>query len=479
MTIGLMMLATLAALAAAIFAGLSWREQKRRTRDGAESERRLGERVSQLAEEVGKNRDAVNKLGGASERTADSAEKIRAGTEKTLKDFGDTVDKRLESVRQSGEKGMETLRVAVDAKLTETVGEVGKIRDKTGESLQLVRANMEDGLSKLRESVENRLDGMGRTINTGLKESRESSERKLEQIRHTVDEQLQTTLEKKLAEQFGVVSVQLENVHKGLGEMRDLSSQVGSLQRVLTSSRDRGQWGEVVLKDVIRQILPPDHYQENVEFDGGERVEFAIKVPVEGRDDFALLPVDSKFPMNDYERLVDAEKKGEDSSAHRKALLNSIRKSAKDIRDKYIRPPRSTDYAFLFLPTEGLYAVAAAEPGFLDEIQQTYKVRITGPDIFSVFLSAVRMGFQLFAAGQRANEIREVLGAVKTEFGKFGGVLERVKKNLQTAANNIEKTETRVGVMTRKLKEIEALPEDDAAGLLGSDSPTADNEEET
>lgn len=468
------------AVLAAVFAGLGWRAQRRRGGDGAESDKRIEERLDALGAELKDNRDKVvgltttvermnDQMGRLSDEVKTSAENIRKSTEERLDSMRGETRQSLQDSRESGEKSMHNLRHSVDAKLTETANKVGEMRDKTAESLDAVRKDTEVNLNKLRESVEGRLDGMRRQINDGLKETRESGEKKLEQIRATVDEKLQTTLEKRLGEQFGIVSSQLENVHKGLGEMQALSSQVGNLQRVLTSARARGQWGEVVLKDIIRQILTSDQYQENVEFDGGERVEFAIRIPVEGG--LALLPVDSKFPMDNYEQLVDAEEKGEDSSAYRKALLNSIRNSARDIRVKYIHPPRSTDFAFLFLPTEGLYAVAAGERGFLDEIQRTQKVRVTGPDNFVPFLSAVRLGFQLFAAGRRANEIQEILGAVKSEFGKFGEVLRSVRKNLQAAANNIDRTETRVGVMTKKLREVEALSDEDAAGILGANPP--------
>lgn len=468
------------AVLAAVFAGLGWRAQRRRGGDGAESDKRIEERLDALGAELKDNRDKVvgltttvermnDQMGRLTDEVKTSAENIRKSTEERLDSMRGETRQSLQDSRESGEKSMHNLRHSVDAKLTETANKVGEMRDKTAESLDAVRKDTEVNLNKLRESVERSLDGMRRQINDGLKETRESGEKKLEQIRATVDEKLQTTLEKRLGEQFGIVSSQLENVHKGLGEMQALSSQVGNLQRVLTSARARGQWGEVVLKDIIRQILTSDQYQENVEFDGGERVEFAIRIPVEGG--LALLPVDSKFPMDNYEQLVDAEEKGEDSSAYRKALLNSIRNSARDIRVKYIHPPRSTDFAFLFLPTEGLYAVAAGERGFLDEIQRTQKVRVTGPDNFVPFLSAVRLGFQLFAAGRRANEIQEILGAVKSEFGKFGEVLRSVRKNLQAAANNIDRTETRVGVMTKKLREVEALSDEDAAGILGTNPP--------
>ena len=472
---------------AAVFAGLSWWAQKRREHDGVELENRLQERIGELGAEIKSSRDQVTELKGAlqqmnaqmerlSNESKNSAESVRTATEGALNQFRESMERRLDNMRQdinqslrdsreSGESNMNSLRDSVNEKLADTVKEVGEIREKTLESLNSVRKDTEGNLGKLRESVDNRLDEMGQRIDSGLRESRESSERKLDQIRHTVDEKLQTTLEKRLGEQFRAVSAQLENVHKGLGEMQALSSQVGNLQRVLTSARDRGQWGEVVLKDIIRQILTPDQYEENVGFDGGERVEFAIRVPVESG--LALLPVDSKFPMESYERLVDAEKNGEDPSAHRKALLNSIRNSAKSIRDKYIRPPSSTDFAFLFLPTEGLYAIAASEPGFLDGIQREQKVRVAGPDNFALFLSAVRMGFQLFAAGQRADEIREVLGAVKTEFGEFGKVLSKVRSNLQAATNNIDLTERRVRAMRRKIGEVEELPGQESSRILG------------
>ena len=384
-----------------------------------------------------------------------------------LKAQMDALDEKL----QSSQAHINQLLGAVG----QTTEQMGQLSTQVNNSAHNIQQGTQKAINEFRESTERNLTTMSRGINQSITDLRTGNERSLSQINQTVNEQLQTTLERRLREQFQLVSTQLQNVHTGLGEMQALSAQVGNLQRVLTSARDRGQWGEVVLKDIIRQILTDNQYEENVSFgDENTRVEFAIKIPVDGG--FALLPVDSKFPMEDYQRLLDAEQAGEDTAVHRKGLLRAFEKSAKDISEKYIRPPETTNFAFLFLPTDGLYAVAAGEPGFVDKIQQEQRVRITGPDNFSLFLSAVRMGFQLFAAGQRANEIRNTLAAVKIQFDKFEDVLKRVRRNLQHAVSNIDSTQTRVNVMRRTIGQAEGLPAEEVE-QAELESPEDDDEQ--
>ena len=480
------------AVLAAVFAGLGWRAQRRRGGDGTESDKRIEERLDALGAELKDNRDKVvgltttvermnDQMGRLSDEVKTSAENIRKSTEERLDSMRGETRQSLQDSRESGEKSMHNLRHSVDAKLTETANKVGEMRDKTAESLDAVRKDTEVNLNKLRESVEGRLDGMRRQINDGLKETRESGEKKLEQIRATVDEKLQTTLEKRLGEQFRTVGAQLDSVHKGLGEMQALASKVGDLQRVLTSVPARGAFGEQTLKSIIREFLTPEQYVENAQIDpdGGEKVEIAIRVPIEGV--LSLLPVDSKFPTADYDSLVKAGEQGDKAKAalHRKGVLRAVKTSADHISSKYIRPPHSTEFAFLFLPTEGLYAVVASEPGFLEEIRQTRKVMVAGPSNFAFFLSAVRSGFQLFAAGQRADDVRKVLGAVKTEFKKINDILKGIERNLKSATDKVgDLSGKRFRAMERTLREVEALPENQSGEMLGIDSPTEEREEE-
>jgi DNA recombination protein RmuC len=289
-------------------------------------------------------------------------------------------------------------------------------------------------------------------------------------MRETVDEQLQSTLEKRLGESFNIVSKRLEDVQRGLGEMQNLATGVGDLKRVLTNVKARGTWGEVQLGALLEQILTPDQYSTNVKLheDSHEEVEFAIRLPGNdnGSDSCVWLPIDSKLPLADYERLVEAT----DADAEHKAiqaLTRVVRTEAKKIQDKYIAPPKTTDFAIMFLPTEGLYAEILRSPGLVTEFLQRYRIVVAGPTTLAAILSSLRMGFQTLAIEKHSSEVWEVLAAVKTEFSKFGGVMDKLKRQLNTASKTIDETGVRTRAMKRKLQTVEELPLKEATVRLG------------
>ncbi len=297
-----------------------------------------------------------------------------------------------------------------------------------------------------------------------FRQIQEGNEKKLDEMRQTVDEKLHNTLEKRLGESFKLVSDRLEAVQRGLGEMRSLANGVGDLKRVLTNVKERGTWGEYQLGAILDDILTPDQFAKNVRLrEGGEQVEFAVKLPGKGQpgDAPVWMPIDAKFPKEDYERLLEAADRsdGEQVKAASKALSIAILKSARDIHDKYVAPPATTDFGIMFLPTEGLYAEVLRQPGLHDELQRKYRVLVAGPTTLSAILSSLRVGFQTLAIEQRAHEVWMVLGAVKTEFGKFGAVLDKLKKQLNTASNTLEETSARSRAMERRLRVVEQLPD--------------------
>ena len=349
--------------------------------------------------------------------------------------------------------------------MVKTIGEMGKVQSDQLKSIakhiqELTESNMA-GIEKLRY-----------TIDMQLKYLQESNEKKLDQMRQTVDEKLQSTLEKRLSESFKLVSERLEAVQHGLGEMQNLATGVGDLKRVLTNVKTRGTWGEVQLGSLLEQILTPDQYDKNVNIKTGsmESVEYAVRLP--GKDDAVdtnvWMPIDSKFPQEDYLRLVEAAEAADVDAVQKftAALIRSVHGSAKEIRDKYIEPPKTTDFAIMFLPTEGLYAEVLRQPGQVEKIQQDYRVVIAGPTTLSAILNSLRIGFRTLAIEKRSSEVWKVLAAVKTEFGKFGDVLSRVKKQLDTAVNTIDQTGVRTRAMARKLREVEELPLETTANIL-------------
>lgn len=295
-----------------------------------------------------------------------------------------------------------------------------------------------------------------------------NTEERLEKIRETVDEKLQKTLETRLGQSFELVSNQLQAVQKGLGEMQSLANGVGDLKRVLTNVKSRGVLGEYQLQAILENLLSPDQYLVNASVNGSrDRVEFAIKMP--GQEEAVLLPIDSKFPQESYLRLVDAYEANDKTTIDfsRAELIKAVKKSAADIQSKYIHPPGTTDFAILFLPVESLYAEILREPGLAQQMQQDYKVIVTGPTTLSAILNSLQMGFRTLAIQKRSAEVWQVLGAIKTEFGKFGELLERTQKKLTEANSELDKlVGVRTRVIQRKLKEIQELPEAQSKDLL-------------
>ncbi|NTU70396.1 MAG: DNA recombination protein RmuC [Coriobacteriia bacterium] len=383
-----------------------------------------------------------------------------------------------------------TLREELRASREEAARAARDSREELTSSLNTANTTLSTNLTALGEMQRTQLDGVNRqlkdlgesnakslelirtTVDARVKELQDGNEKKLEEMRKTVDEKLHDTLEKRLGESFKLVSERLEAVQRGLGEMQHLATGVGDLKRVLTNVKARGTWAEVQLGALLEQTLTTSQFARNVQTkpDSREVVEFAVRMP--GPDDdpesCVWLPIDSKFPQEDYVRLQDAAERG-DVEAVQKAsdsLARSIKVQAEAISSKYLCSPFTTEFALMFLPTEGLYAEVLRHPTLADELQHNYHVVPVGPTNLTAFLSALRMGFQTLAIEQQSAEVWKILAAVKTEFGKFGDVLVKVKKQLNTAANTIGETERRSRAMERKLKNVESLPEAEATALL-------------
>lgn len=324
-------------------------------------------------------------------------------------------------------------------------------------------------LGQLTESNAQRLLELRGAVDGRLREIQQQNAAELEKMRHTVDEKLQSTLEQRLGASFKLVSERLEQVHRGLGEMQSLASGVGDLKRVLSNVKTRGTWGEVQLQALLEQILSPEQYARNIATRPGsaERVEFAIKFPGHG-DAPCWLPIDAKFPREDYERLIEAQERADPAAVEEagRALERRIRDSARTIRDKYVESPHTTDFALLYLPTEGLYAEIVRRPGVADALQREFRVTVAGPMTIAALLNSLQMGFRTLAIEKRSSEVWQVLAAVKTEFGKFGEVLDKVKKKLDEASSQIEQTGVRSRAISRRLRDVEALPRAEAEALL-------------
>ena len=366
---------------------------------------------------------------------------------------------------QSSRQSLDTAELAVREELR-----IG--RDDAAKAASELRVELTAQLKGLTDSNEQRLDRLRTALDTQLKQLQEGNEKKLDEMRKTVDEKLQGTLEKRLGESFKLVSDRLEAVQRGLGEMQSLATGVGDLKRVLTNVKTRGVFGEVQLGAILEQILTPDQYARNVQPKPGSReiVEYALRLPGPDSDPNACvwLPIDAKFPHEDYARLVEAAETGE-SDAERSAsdaLARVVRRFAIDIRDKYLDPPHTTDFAILFLPTEGLYAEILRQPNLVQSLQQECRVVVAGPTTLAAILTSLRMGFRTLAIEKRASEVWQVLAAVKTEFGKFGDVLGRVRKQLDTAAKTIDETSVRTRAMERRLRDVESLPAGESEQVL-------------
>jgi DNA recombination protein RmuC len=354
-------------------------------------------------------------------------------------------------------------------------------REEQSRGLKQFADSMNQALARLTESNAARMQEVRATLEAKIKDLQADNGARLEEMRKTVDEKLHATLETRLTASFQQVSERLERVHQGLGEMQQLALGVGDLKRVLTNVKTRGTWGEVQLEMLLEQVLTPEQYAKNVETiaGSGARVEFALKLPgqVEGGAP-VWMPIDAKFPKEQYERLLDAADRAdaEGVALAGRELERAVRGEAKTISEKYVSPPHTTDFAILFLPTEGLYAEVMRRPGLADELQRIHRISIAGPSTLSALLNSLQMGFRTLALEKRSSEVWQVLGAVKTEFAKFGDVLAATKLTLERAAKNIESAETRSRQMARKLKTVEALPSEAAQLLLGPELDKTDLE---
>lgn len=411
-----------------------------------------------------------------SEAGAALAEQAQQSNERLERELRDELSRSAATTRQELQQSLARFQQALSQ---------GLQSNNQSQTLQALatREAQDAAAQRQTQALNESLKALAQTVEQRLGLIQQGNEAKLEQMRATVDEKLHATLEQRLGESFKQVAERLEQVHKGLGEMQGLARDVGSLSRVLTNVKTRGVFGEVQLQGLLEQVFTPEQYATHVATIPGsaERVEFAIKLPGQRADGAPLwLPIDAKFPREDYERLLEAQERADAAGVEvaSKAIEARLRLEAKTIREKYVAPPHTTDFGILFLPTEGLYAEALRRPGLLEALQREHKVMLVGPTTLLATLTSLQMGFRTLALEKRSAEVWEVLGAVKTEFSKFGDVLAKTKKKLDEASASIDAAETRTRVMSRKLKGVEALPEIAAQELLQlrSESMAGDDE---
>jgi len=388
-------------------------------------------------------------------------------TNRKKSDIAESITKQLNDGATEQFRRFSVIQESVNKTLQES-------RVETNEQLGKFSAQLDIRLSSIQSGNAENIEKVNTTLESKMKALQESNEKRLEQMQGIVDEKLQKTLETRLTQSFELVSKQLDNVQQGLGEMKNLAADARSLKNALINVKERGTYGEVRLEKLLSDVLAPNQYDTNVEIGGNKRVEFVIKLPGNG-DVPLLLPIDSKFPIEDYNRLLDAEDKQTIDEA-RKSLAQKIRVFAKDISDKYISPPKTTDFALMFLPTEGLYAEVVQNAALFEELRDKYKVTAVGATTLSAFLSSLQMGFKTLAIEQRSHEVWDTLRAVKSEFVKFGDILDKAHKQIQTADKTLEEiVGQRTRAINRTLRSVEELsgPEKD----LRLDLPEADNDE--
>ncbi|NWF51881.1 MAG: DNA recombination protein RmuC [Nitrospirae bacterium] len=394
-----------------------------------------------------------------------SFEKIQEKTEKTLKE---EMAQNREETNTNSKQLREEVSISLKSFNESLLNQMTAIATLQKNQLETFSKQ----ITNLTQTNEQKLEKMRETVEERLRLIQEDNTKKLDQMRETVDQKLHATLERRLGESFKLVSERLEMVHKGLGEMQSLASSVGDLKKVLSNVKTRGLYGEIQLGALLEQILTKEQYEQNVVTKKGssERVEYAIKLP--GRDNAGTtvwLPIDAKFPYEDYQRLVEASEQGDQKLAEEatKQLENKIKISAKDIREKYLDPPNTTDFGIMFLPIEGLYAEVLRRPGLCEALQRDFRVIVTGPMTLSAILNSLQMGFRTLAIEKRSSEVWALLGVVKTEFGKFGGLLEKTQKKLQEASNVIEDAAKKSRTIERRLKDVQELPASEAIALIG------------
>ncbi|MFP7726511.1 DNA recombination protein RmuC [Lysobacter sp. D1-1-M9] len=383
-----------------------------------------------------------------------------------LNEVAARTDQRLNELTSRTDRQLEVLREALTEDARKGRGEAAELQQRFAESLG-------QRLNEMTQRNEQRIGEMRATLEQQLQKLQADNAAKLEQMRATVDEKLHATLETRLTESFGNVTTMLAKVHQGLGDMNKLAADVGGLQRVLTNVKSRGVFGEVQLAGLLEQVFAPDQYAANVCTvpGSGATVEFAVRFPGSTGEAPVWLPIDAKFPREDYERLLDAQERGDTDVAHAAsdALERVVRKEAVRIREKYICAPHTTEFGILFLPTEGLYAEVLRRPGLVDALQRDQRIAVAGPTTLLALMTSFQMGFRTLAIEKRSSEVWQTLGAVKTEFGKFGDVLEGVQKKLSEASSKLEQTGVRSRALSRKLRDVEALPAPDASLLLGTE----------
>ena len=427
--------------------------------DGARSSRQ------ELAQSLAAFQTAVTAQGAEAVRTQNAQVDALAQQLTQLRGtLGDTLVAQLQALGLTmTQQAQETTRTQ-NAQLDALAQQLAQLRAGLSQTLT-------EQLQQLSEANARRIAEVRATLEQQLAQLQNSNSAKLDQMRQTVDEKLHATLEQRLGESFKQVAERLEQVHKGLGEMQTLAQGVGDLKHLLANVKTRGTFGEVQLGQLLEQVFAPEQYAEQIGTVPGskERVDFAIRLPGR-RDDGAplWLPIDAKFPTEDYERLLDAQQRADAAGAEEaaKALERRIRLEAQNIAAKYVEPPHTTDFAILFLPTEGLYAEVLRRPGLMQALQHEHRVTLAGPTTLLAMLNSLQMGFRTLALEKRSSEVWQVLGAVKTEFVKFGGVLGDVRRQTQTVLNTLDKAQTRTNVLNRALKQVEALPADDAQQLL-------------
>ncbi|MDR1615788.1 MAG: DNA recombination protein RmuC [Syntrophomonadaceae bacterium] len=410
---------------------------------GADMERSARENAAALREELNR-----------------SARQNREELNNTLKNLQDVLVNNYAHFNTLEQSQLEQIRGALDM----------RIRALSSETVQEFK--------QMNESLQKQLESLRNTLDQKLRELQRDNNQKLEQMRVVVDEKLHATLEQRLGESFKMVSERLEAVYKGLGEMRNLAAGVGDLKKVLTNIKTRGTWGEIQLGNILADILTPEQFQANVDVkNNSQRVEYAVLLPGPDADEKGVwLPIDAKFPMEDYHRLLEAYDKSDPVliEISGKALEACVKQQAKSISEKYVAPPATTEFAIMFLPTESLYAEVLRRPGLFEKIRREHRITIAGPTTLAAIVTSLSMGFKTLALQKRSGEVWQVLSAVKAEFLKFGAVLEKTRKKLQEASNSIEETSRRSRVMERRLKNITTAPLD-SEGENVLENPETDN----
>ena len=409
-----------------------------------------------------------------------SIDKSQAAQE-ALNSLRETVSRSEREIRDAVQSSQSTISNTLTTQLQSTGEMLGSSLTELGKAQTRELENVTKSTNNLTQTNEARIENVRKTIDGRLKDLQDSNERRLDQIRETVDEQLQSTLEKRLNESFNLVSERLEAVQHGLGTMQELASGVGNLQRVLTNVSKRGTWAEYQLGSILEEILTPDQYDTNVRpHPGSEIVEYAIRLPGQrsGSNSRVYLPIDSKFPTEDYQRLLDAAERA-DKDAEQKAvgsLTRTIHNEAQKISQRYIVPPHTTDFAIMFLATEGLYAEILRQPGQVEKLLHDHKIIVAGPVNLAAILSSLRVGFQTLAIQKHSGKIQDTLTAVKTEFREYSRLLGLTQRHLRNASNALEKTEERSQAVVDKLQEVEELPLEEAAKTLGLPKTELGNE---